>query len=110
MGIASTATATIAAKIIPNERRGEGTGYYALSVVLAAAVRPFLGMFLSQYMGVSINFGLCILLIAFSLITIFFLKVPKIQFTKTIGVKNNHKTYISTFHENKNGTTVLWLL
>lgn len=49
LGIASTATGTIVAKIIPNERRGEGTGYYALSVVLAAAVGPFLGMFLTDH-------------------------------------------------------------
>lgn len=82
MGIASTATGTIAAKIIPNERRGEGTGYYALSVVLAAAIGPFLSMLLSQYTEVSINFVLCILLLAFSLIAIFFLNVPIIQFTK----------------------------
>lgn len=41
LGIASTATGTIVAKIIPHERRGEGTGYYALSVTLAAAIGPF---------------------------------------------------------------------
>lgn len=41
LGIASTATGTIVAGIIPNERRGEGTGYYALSVTLAAAVSAF---------------------------------------------------------------------
>lgn len=82
MGMASTATGTIVAKIIPNERRGEGTGYYALSVVLAASVGPFLGMLLIHYAGFSINFALCILLIAFSYISVFFLKIPKVQYSK----------------------------
>lgn len=36
LGVASTETGTIVAKIIPHERLGEGTGYYALSVTLAA--------------------------------------------------------------------------
>ena len=58
----STATGTIVSKIIPNERRGEGTGYFALSVTLAAAIGPFLGMFLSQHTSFNINFYLCIFL------------------------------------------------
>jgi MFS family permease len=40
-GIASTATGTIVSSIIPAVRRGEGVGYYALSVSLAAAIGPF---------------------------------------------------------------------
>lgn len=40
-GIASTATGTIVASIIPQGRRGEGIGYYALSNTLASAVGPF---------------------------------------------------------------------
>lgn len=82
LGIASTATGTIVAKVIPNERRGEGTGYYALSVVLAAAFGPFLAMFITQNAGISMNFVLCVVLLALSFIAIFFLKVPVVTFTK----------------------------
>lgn len=82
MGIASTATGTIVATIIPHERRGEGIGYYALSVVIAAAIGPFLAMFLYNHGGYSVTFALCILLIVLSFIAVFFLKVPKIQLTK----------------------------
>lgn len=82
MGVASTATGTIVAKIIPNERRGEGTGYYGLSVTLAAAVGPFLGMFLTQHASFNTNFVLCIILLGFSFIAAFFLNVPKVEFTK----------------------------
>lgn len=82
MGIASTATGTIVAEIIPNARRGEGTGYYALSVVLAAAIGPFLGMFLIQHGSFNMNFALCIILLAISFIAVFFVKVSKVEFTK----------------------------
>jgi MFS family permease len=82
LGVASTATGTIVASIIPNERRGEGTGYYALSTTLAAAFGPFLGMFINEHIGFNMNFVLCTILLALSLIAAFFLKVPKAELTK----------------------------
>lgn len=60
MGIASTATGTIAQGIIPNERRGEGTGYYGLSQTIAAAAGPFLGMVISANTDFVMNFIVCI--------------------------------------------------
>jgi len=48
-GITTTAAATIAAGIIPHEKRGEGIGYYSLGQTLATATGPFLGVFLSQH-------------------------------------------------------------
>ena len=82
MGIASTATGTIVAKIIPNERRGEGTGYYALSLTIAAAIGPFLGMFITEHATFYMNFIVCILFLAFSFIAVFFIKIPKLEFTQ----------------------------
>ena len=43
---ASTAIMTIAQSVIPDSRRGEGTGYFALGTTLATAVGPALGLFL----------------------------------------------------------------
>jgi MFS family permease len=82
MGIASTATGTIVAKIIPDERRGEGTGYYTLSLTVAAAIGPFLGMFITEHATFYMNFIVCIIFLAFSFIAVFFVKVPKLEFTK----------------------------
>lgn len=45
-GVVSTATGTIVAQITPHHRRGEGIGYYGMSVVLASAIGPFLGILL----------------------------------------------------------------
>ncbi|TDL31906.1 MFS transporter [Jeotgalibacillus sp. S-D1] len=43
-GIATTATGTIVADVIPEGKRGEGMGYYALSLNLAVVLGPFLGL------------------------------------------------------------------
>ena len=48
LGIASTATGTIVAQLLPPERRGEGIGYYSLSAILATAIGPFVGILLTQ--------------------------------------------------------------
>lgn len=82
LGIASTATGTIVASIIPNERRGEGIGYYALSTTLAAAIGPFLGMFINQHASFNVNFMLCTALIVVSFVTSLFLYVPEVKYSK----------------------------
>lgn len=43
-GVASTATGTIVAQIIPHGRRGEGIGYYSIGAILAVALGPFVGV------------------------------------------------------------------
>lgn len=42
--LATTAASTIASDIVPNERKGEGIGYFALSLNLAMVLGPFLGL------------------------------------------------------------------
>ncbi len=79
MGIASTATGTTVAKIIPNERRGEGIGYYTLSLTLAAAIGPFLGMLISEHASFYLNFIVCAAFLAVSFIAVFFVEVPKLE-------------------------------
>ncbi|HWR39660.1 MAG TPA: MFS transporter [Patescibacteria group bacterium] len=80
-GVSSTATGTIAASIIPHERRGEGTSYYALSMTFASAVGPFLGMLLSQQGHFQLIFALCAALIGVSFTAAFFLSVPEVALT-----------------------------
>jgi MFS family permease len=80
-GLTSTATGTTAAEIIPNERRGEGTGYYALSMTLAAAIGPFLGMFLIQHANFNANLIVCVITLSVSFLAAFPLTVPKVKLT-----------------------------
>ncbi|MFC3884115.1 MFS transporter [Bacillus songklensis] len=55
-GMATTATGAIVADIIPDARRGEGMGYYALSMNLAMVIGPFLGLTAMQQWGMNVLF------------------------------------------------------
>ncbi|HWK23345.1 MAG TPA: MFS transporter [Ureibacillus sp.] len=81
-GIAATATSTIVATLIPDERRGEGTGYYALSTTIASAIGPFLGIMLMEYTSFNLIFLLCVTTLLISFIGVFFLSVPVITLTE----------------------------
>ena len=88
LGIASTATGTIVAQIIPGSRRGEGIGYYSMSATLATAIGPFVGLYMSQHTSTQIIFSLCLILGIISLITAFFVYVPVLEgATKTNETK-----------------------
>ncbi|WP_407267857.1 MFS transporter [Radiobacillus sp. PE A8.2] len=50
-GIVTTATGAIAADVIPDERRGEGLGYFAMAMNLAVVVGPFIGLTLLQFVS-----------------------------------------------------------
>lgn len=77
-GVTSTATGTIVADIIPHERRGEGIGYYALSTTIAAAIGPFLGMYVTAHTSFYVNFVLCLGVLMVSFFAAFLLKVPTV--------------------------------
>jgi len=81
-GIASTATGTIVASVIPDERRGEGTGYYALSTTVAAASGPFFGILIHQHAGFQTNYVICLALIVISFVSSLFLEVPAVPWNQ----------------------------
>lgn len=58
-GMVHTAATSIATKIIPRERTGEGIAYYMLAVPFSMAVGPFLGMLILQHADFSMIFAVC---------------------------------------------------
>ena len=62
----SSTTGTISSRLIPEERKGEGIGYYGLSVTLASAFGPFLGLVLNNNLGFSSIFGISLISIVVS--------------------------------------------
>lgn len=62
-GISSTSTGAIASKIVPESRKGEGIGYYALSTTVASAIGPFVGILINQRLGFEMNFTFCLAII-----------------------------------------------
>lgn len=80
-GVATTATGTISADIIPNERRGEGTGYFSMSTNLAMAIGPFIGLIITQHFSYSVIFVAATIFSTLGLVATLFLRVPKSNYT-----------------------------
>jgi MFS family permease len=99
MGIASTATGTIVAQIIPNKRKGEGIGYYSMSATLATAIGPFIGLYMSEHTSMQMIFTLCLALGFFSFITAFFVFVPQVERSTEVSEKKSIR--LSQFIEPK---------
>ena len=76
-GVFTTATAAVVMDIIPNERRGEGISYFSLSITLAMAVGPFLGLYLSQQVSFTMIFIVCTLFSLISTIILLFVHIPE---------------------------------
>ncbi|PLT29696.1 MFS transporter [Peribacillus deserti] len=79
LGIASTATGTIVAQIIPGKRKGEGIGYYSMSATLATAIGPFIGIYMSQHTTFQMIFSFCLILGIISLLIAFIVQVPPLD-------------------------------
>ncbi|MBL3642667.1 MFS transporter [Bacillus sp. RHFB] len=99
MGMASTATGTIVAQIIPPTRKGEGIGYYSMSATLATAIGPFIGLYMAQHTSFQFIFSFCLALGIISLITAFFLYVPALKVTAKVTESKGFK--LSNFIEPK---------
>ncbi len=100
LGIASTATGTIVAQIIPKTRKGEGIGYFSMSSTLATAIGPFIGILMSQHTSYEMIFALCLIFAIISLVTAFFLYVPKLEIIPS-AEKESNRFSVSNFIEVK---------
>ncbi|SEN87188.1 Predicted arabinose efflux permease, MFS family [Mesobacillus persicus] len=85
-GMATTATGSIVAAIIPDSRRGEGMGYFVLSSNLAMVVGPFLGLTIMQQLGVSTMLFIGVISATIGLVAGLFITLPKRDMAT---VKNN---------------------
>ncbi|MFJ6207049.1 MFS transporter [Lysinibacillus sp. NPDC092081] len=62
--IITTAAGSLAADIVPANRKGAGLGYFAMSTNLAVVIGPFIGLLLIQYCSFNVLFivmSICIL-------------------------------------------------
>lgn len=75
-GITSTLLATIMADIVPHNRRGEGTGYFSLSIIVATSLATILGITIMEYYGFNV-----ILAVSTTLVIIGILLAQKLSIT-----------------------------
>ncbi len=83
-GITSTATSTIVATVIPKSRRGEGINYYGLSLSLAAAIGPFLGILMLSFTSFRVIVAFCVILVVVCIVGAFLLRFEEPQFSAAI--------------------------
>ncbi|WP_053217514.1 MFS transporter [Virgibacillus senegalensis] len=76
-GVATTATGAIAADVIPPARRGEGLGYFAMSMNIAIVVGPFIGLTMLHYTSFQNLFLTLSLIMAAGTVIAFMVHVPK---------------------------------
>ncbi len=76
-GMATTATGAIAIELVPEERKGEGVGYYSLFMSLAMVLGPFLGLTVMEHMGSLVLFAVCSLFAILAILCGIMIRVPK---------------------------------
>ncbi|WP_271398559.1 MFS transporter [Salinicoccus roseus] len=79
MGLATTATSTIVSQIIPTSRSGEGIGYFSMSVVMATAIGPLIGVMLLTQFGFNSIFLFSLIMAALSLVLSLSLQPPEVK-------------------------------
>lgn len=76
-GCCSTTISTVVTGGVPTSRKGEGVGYFMLSVTLGAALGPFAGIFFSNSFGFHALFIAAACVSVASLLLIMALRVPQ---------------------------------
>ncbi|MBU3138172.1 MFS transporter [Clostridium gasigenes] len=89
--LATTSIGTAVTDVIPKSRRGEGMGWYGLSMTLGMALGPILGLWVAKSFSFHYLFLLCTALALIAFILAFFTKIPVIKYT--------HKNTISFFEK-----------
>jgi MFS family permease len=81
-GAASVVLTTVALSMLPHERRGEGTGYFSLSINAAIAIGPFFGILITQHADYNMVFLFCNVIAFIGLITCLFADIIEVKLTK----------------------------
>ncbi|MGP7815674.1 MFS transporter [Niallia sp. 01092] len=98
-GMATTAAGTIVADLIPNSRRGEGMGYFSMSMNIAMVIGPFFGLMAVHSWNINSMFLLASFCAFLSFIIGFFIHVPHIENKSTSYVNKKVSFHLSNILE-----------
>lgn len=99
-GFVTTTAGAIAAELIPDERRGEGTGYYATGMNIAMAIGPFLGLYLYTHASFEMIFLAGVIISFIDLVTTAFITVLPLK-TENRSAKGQKHFALTQFIEPK---------
>jgi len=95
-GMTGTATITLMSDCIPNDRMGEGIGYYGLGGILSTAVAPGLGITLINHFGYPLTFVTSCMLLTLSMLLLIPLKaVVLYEAPKQVKTKLDLNSFIA---------------
>lgn len=80
--LSTTSIGTAVTDVIPKSRRGEGMGWYGLSMTLGMALGPILGLWIAKSFSFHYLFLICTVLALIALVLAFFTKIPLIKSTQ----------------------------
>ncbi|SEA90565.1 Predicted arabinose efflux permease, MFS family [Thalassobacillus cyri] len=76
-GLFTTVSGAIAADVVPESRRGEGIGYFAMAMNLAVVAGPFIGLTVLQFAPFHLLFILLSVFMVSGTLSAFLVNVPK---------------------------------
>lgn len=89
-GVASTATNTIVAQVVPDDKKGEGISYFSLSTTIGTALGPFFGLYLEQHLSYTIIFMIFVIVSFCTLVFALFTKFKQLHFEQTAESRGIH--------------------
>jgi MFS family permease len=98
-GMCTTTTGTMIAQMVAPQRRGEGIGFYSLSVILGAAIGPFVAVPLILSLQYDIILRGSVAAIALTMVMSCFVKQPQLQFARPAATKTERRFRIDDFLE-----------
>lgn len=76
-GAAGSTTGAIVARLLPNNMKGRGIGYYMLSIIIGGAIGPFLAIVLIKHQAYTLSFIIAVVFAVLGLVLSLFIKVRR---------------------------------
>lgn len=96
-GMATTVVGAIVASFIPPSRRGEGMGYFIMSMNLAMVLGPFIGLTSIQQWGANSLFIISSVCAMAAFVTGLIVKIPKLEHKETASSPSRSFSFSSLF-------------
>ncbi len=97
-GLASTGAAAIFSNIVPKEKRGEGMGYYSLSMIMSMALSPMVAIVIMNLYSFK---NIALISISLAFIGILFLSQVKIPIKTSANLNSTSKFSLADSFEKK---------
>jgi len=100
-GISTTGISTTAADMVPKSRRGEGLGYFGLSVTISLAVAPYFGLWVVELFGFTWMFIVSCAMATASLLLLCFIRFSQLPAVQPAGKQTVQPNLLSRIFERR---------